>query len=123
MKIIHNKLIRDNIPEIIERDNKTCKVRVLDDAEYLACLKDKLLEEGNEVTHAIGSLFNHLEDFLNHIIWRKHPHHKDFEHALVLRYEGFKENLGMISRSLSYGLLLFSLGLCATLIYLLLSML
>ena len=49
MKIIHNKLIRDNIPEIIEKDNKTCKVRVLDDAEYLACLKDKLLEEGNEV--------------------------------------------------------------------------
>lgn len=52
MKVIHNKLIRDNIPEIVERDNKTCKVRVLDDAEYLACLKDKLLEEGNEVKNA-----------------------------------------------------------------------
>lgn len=52
MKVIHNKLIRDNIPEIIERDNKTYKVRVLDDAEYLACLKDKLLEEGNEVKNA-----------------------------------------------------------------------
>lgn len=80
------------------------------------------LEEGNEVTHALGVFFNGLEEILNHVIWRKHPHHKDFEHALVLRYDGFKENLGMISRSLSYGLLLFSLGLCATLLYLLLSM-
>ena len=80
------------------------------------------LEEGNEVTHALGVFFNGLEEILNHVIWRKHPHHKDFEHALVLRYDGFKENLGMISRSLSYGLLLFCLGLCATLLYLLLSM-
>ena len=52
MKIVHNKLIRDNIPEIIEMDNKTCCVRVLDDQEYLACLKDKLLEDGNEVKNA-----------------------------------------------------------------------
>lgn len=52
MKIIHNKLVRDRIPEIIEKDNKTCKVRVLDDFEYLECLKSKLLEEGNEVKNA-----------------------------------------------------------------------
>lgn len=81
------------------------------------------LEEGNEVTHAVGTFLNKLERFLNYTIWRNHPHKKDFEHDLVLRLSSFKENTGMITRSLSYGLLLFSLGLCATLIYLLLSML
>ena len=80
------------------------------------------LEEGNEVTHAVGTFFNKLERLLNYTIWRNHPHKKDFEHALVLKLSSFKENSGMISRSLSYGLLLFSLGLCATLIYLLISM-
>ncbi len=80
------------------------------------------LEEGNEATHAVGSFLNRVEEFLNMTIWRNHPHKKDFEHSLVLKYSAFKENMGMISRSLSYGLLLFSLGLCATLIYLLLSM-
>ena len=80
------------------------------------------LEEGNEATHAIGTFLNKLEAFLNYTIWRKRPHKRDFEHYLVLKYSAFKEYSGMISRSLSYGLLLFSLGLCATLIYLLLSM-
>ena len=80
------------------------------------------LEEGNEATHAVGTFLNKVESFLNFTIWRKHPHKLDFEHYLVLKYSAFKENSGMISRSLSYGLLLFSLGLCATLIYLLLSM-
>ena len=80
------------------------------------------LEEGNEVTHAVGTFLNKVEAFLNFTIWRKHPHKRDFEHYLVLKYSAFKENSSMISRSLSYGLLLFSLGLCATLIYLLLSM-
>ena len=80
------------------------------------------LEEGNEMTHAVGTFLNKLERFFNYTIWRKHPHRKDFEHDLVLKLSSFKENTGMITRSLSYGLLLFSLGLCATLIYLLLSM-
>jgi hydrogenase-4 component B len=80
------------------------------------------LEEGNEMTHAVGTFLNKVERFLNYTIWRNHPHKKDFEHDLVLRLSSFKENAGMIGRSLSYGLLLFSLGLCATLIYLLLSM-
>ena len=89
---------------------------------YWKVLKHRLLEEGNEMTHAVGTFLNKVERFLNYTIWRNHPHKKDFEHDLVLRLSSFKENAGMIGRSLSYGLLLFSLGLCATLIYLLLSM-
>lgn len=50
MKHIHNKLVRDRIPEIIENDHKTCVTRILlNDDEYLVCLKSKLLEECHEV--------------------------------------------------------------------------
>lgn len=52
MKQIHNKLVRDRIPEIIENDHKTCATRILNDEEYLACLKSKLLEECHEVIDA-----------------------------------------------------------------------
>ena len=40
-----DKLVRDRIPEIIERNGGTCEVRVLDDAEYAARLDAKLAEE------------------------------------------------------------------------------
>lgn len=52
MKHIHDKLVRDRIPEIIENDHKTCATRILNDDEYLACLKSKLLEECHEVIEA-----------------------------------------------------------------------
>lgn len=77
------------------------------------------LEEGNEMTHALGSFLNTVEAILNRFIWKEHPRKKDFEHLLALKYSAFKENASFIGRSLSYGLILFCLGLCATLIYLL----
>ena len=54
MKHIHNKLVRDRIPEIIENDHKTCVTRILNDDENLKCLKNKLLEECHEVMNAEG---------------------------------------------------------------------
>ena len=81
----------------------------------------KELEEGNELTHTFGMVFNKTEGLLNHTIWREHPHEKDFEHRFALLYSGFKENISMIVRSLSYGLILFSVGLCGVLIYLLMT--
>ena len=79
------------------------------------------LEEGNAMTHVIGVTLNVLEELLNRTIWRHHEHRKDLEHWLVLKYEGFKENMTVIGRSLSFGLVLFCLGLCATLLYLLIA--
>lgn len=43
--IIYNKLVRDKIPEIIEKDGKTCTCSVLSDEEYLKKLDEKLGEE------------------------------------------------------------------------------
>lgn len=44
-EIIHNKLVRDNIPLIIEAAGKQAVTRVLPDEEYLAELDRKLTEE------------------------------------------------------------------------------
>ena len=77
------------------------------------------LEEGNALTHVIGVSLNVLEELLNKTIWRHHEHRKDLEHWFVLKYAAFKENATLIGRSLSFGLVLFSIGLCATLVYLL----
>jgi len=77
------------------------------------------LEEGNALTHVIGVSLNLLEELLNKTIWRHHEHRKDLEHWFVLKYAAFKENATLIGRSLSFGLVLFSIGLCATLVYLL----
>lgn len=77
------------------------------------------LEEGNALTHAVGLSLNKLENLLNKTIWKNHEHRKDLEHWFVLKSVAFKENATLIGRSLSFGLVLFSIGLCATLIFLL----
>ena len=79
------------------------------------------LDEGNEITYALGRIFNTTEHILNKSLWRKHPKRRDFVHYFAMRYASFKENFGFIERSLSYGLILFCVGLCAVLIYLLAS--
>lgn len=40
-----NKLVRDRIPEIIEKDGKKAVTRILDDEEYKIYLEKKLDEE------------------------------------------------------------------------------
>ena len=42
------KLVRDNIPQIIEASGRKAKTRVLDDEEYKGRLLGKLQEEVNE---------------------------------------------------------------------------
>ncbi len=45
---VYNKLVRDKIPEIIEKDNCKPNTRVLEETEYKKELDKKLLEEVNE---------------------------------------------------------------------------
>ena len=48
MKKAFNKLVRDNIPEIIKSDGKTCITEVLSADQYLKMLDAKLNEELTE---------------------------------------------------------------------------
>ena len=79
------------------------------------------LDEGNELTHGIGVLLNKLQEWLNFTIFRSKPKNTDYEHRMAMSFSSLKENAGFIGRSLSYGLILFCLGLCVVLIYLLVS--
>jgi predicted house-cleaning noncanonical NTP pyrophosphatase (MazG superfamily) len=49
---VHEKLVRDRIPEIITNSGRTPRVRRLDGAEVRQALFNKLIEESNELTAA-----------------------------------------------------------------------
>ena len=42
---VHNKLVRDKIPEIVEAAGKACVTHILSDDEYIVALETKLNEE------------------------------------------------------------------------------
>lgn len=55
MDRIYNKLVRDNIPDIIRANGETPVTRSLDDKEYKKALEEKLFEEYEEVISSEGS--------------------------------------------------------------------
>lgn len=77
------------------------------------------LKEGNTMTYMIGSVANAVCRIFNRTLWRRRPKETDYKHKMALDYWRMRETVYMITRSLSYGLIIFSIGLCATLIYLL----
>lgn len=50
--MMHQKLVRDNIPAIIEKNGETCVTRKLTDKEYETALAEKLQEEVKELLEA-----------------------------------------------------------------------
>lgn len=48
MEKIYNKLVRDKIPEIIERDGKLCLTETLSKEAYISALDKKIGEELSE---------------------------------------------------------------------------
>jgi len=52
MERVYNKLVRDNIPDIIKEKGETPVTRILDDATYKSELEKKLYEEYQEVLEA-----------------------------------------------------------------------
>lgn len=75
--------------------------------------------EGNAITAAVGKTLNRLQSLRNHLWGRKKQTHKDFVHLTAARVEDFRESFMIIQRSLSFGLLMFGIGLTLTLIYIL----
>ncbi len=63
-KIVYNKLIRDKIPEVIERAGKEFKTRVLNDEEYIEKVLEKINEETQELIEAKGreEIINEIAD-------------------------------------------------------------
>lgn len=49
---VFNKLVRDNIPQILEASGKTFTMRILASSEHLGEIKNKMLEESLEFQQA-----------------------------------------------------------------------
>lgn len=100
-KQVYDKLVRDRIPEIIRADGNSCGVRVLEDAEYLRRLEEKLKEELSEYLES-GQL-EELADLLEVMMalvkakgssWQELEHVRQDKHA---KRGGFAEKLLLVS--------------------------
>lgn len=95
----YNKLIRDKIPEIIKKDNKTPITHIASDKEYWEKLKEKLKEEVNEfiekdnkeefadileVIHAISDFKNFNKKKINKIREDKAKKRGRFKDKIIL---------------------------------------
>jgi len=97
------KLVRDQIPKIIEKSGRICRVRILEDAEYFLELKKKLVEEVNEfftetnleeladiveVTYALAKTIGHDVKKLDEVRLKKNAERGSFEQKLFLESIG-----------------------------------
>ncbi|MDY4516280.1 MAG: complex I subunit 5 family protein [Hominisplanchenecus sp.] len=76
------------------------------------------LPEGNAFTFTVGRLLNYCQKVRNRILHRDGKEDRDYVHFLAVKNEELRESHRIIQRSLSFGLMLFGIGLCLTLIYL-----
>jgi len=102
-KIYHKKLIRDKIPQIIEDNDGKYETRKLKGGEFEEELKEKLVEEAEEVGEAQG---NELEKELSDVLQvvKSIAELKDIEFSEVEKKQkqrkeergGFKKRLFLI---------------------------
>ena len=87
MKKYHNKLVRDNIPTIIQNNDKKCKIRYLNDSDYLIELKKKLVEEAKEVQSASNKkeIIEELADVYEIISYLKQIYHISEDELSIIK--------------------------------------
>ena len=97
--IEYQKLVRDKIPQIIRNSGAMPITRVLDDAEYLSCLENKLDEEVAEfhrdnnieeladileVVYALAETDGYSQDDLNRFCAEKRAERGGFHDRIFL---------------------------------------
>ena len=96
-EIIHRKLVRDRIPQIIGDAGKHCVTRILNDDEYIAALDRKLQEELQEYL-SDGSM-EELADLLEVMMAAAGARGHDFSEVEAIRREkadkrgGFRQRI------------------------------
>ncbi len=76
------------------------------------------LPEGTELTHMLACAASLFQSIGNLTFRRKHPVKTDYDHKFAMVHEEWAENSTMIARSMSFGLLLFCIGLILMIAYL-----
>ena len=95
MAKIYNKLVRDRIPEIIEKDGEVPFTKILSDEEYKEELKKKLREEAEELILAKDNdeLIKEIGDVLEVLEYIEKSFGLDKEKILKIKKER-KQNRG-----------------------------
>ncbi len=78
------------------------------------------LSEGTVFTYQLGRLMNKIEEWIEKKFPNEKRRHHEFIHELAMIHLEIRENRMVITRSLSFGLILFCVGLILTTVYLLL---
>ncbi len=73
---------------------------------------------GNGFTYLLGCFLDGIAELLNRTVYRNHPREHHFVGRLAGDWDGMEETRRRMTHSLSFTLLAFGLGLCATLVYL-----
>ncbi|MBR5406087.1 MAG: sodium:proton antiporter [Lachnospiraceae bacterium] len=73
---------------------------------------------GNAFTHALGIFMNRIVLLLNKTVRRKEPKQINYEEKLAFSLETIVKTSRLTSRSVSFGLMMFSFGCMFTLVYL-----
>ncbi|MBQ8618054.1 MAG: sodium:proton antiporter [Clostridia bacterium] len=75
---------------------------------------------GNPLTDTVGGAADKFAELLNHTVFKGHPHAHHYTGKLAGWWNGMMAAMRKMTHTMSYGLLLFGIGMCVTFIYLLL---
>lgn len=81
--------------------------------------KKRPIEVGTRFTYFLGTIMDDIVKFLNRYILKKRPIKTSFVNFFALSHKEVNRTSRLVTRSVSFGLLMFSIGLMMTLIYLL----
>jgi hydrogenase-4 component B len=76
------------------------------------------LSEGTAFSHACACIAEWWQNLLNATFRKKNPRTVDYDHKFAIWHEEWAENNTVIARSMSFGLLMFCIGLIITVAYL-----
>ncbi len=96
MKRVYNKLVRDLIPEIIQKSGNRCVISTLDEQNYAIELEKKLLEEANE--YVMDKTAEELADILEVIYSLAKLKGVTKEELEEIRLKKFEERGGFYGR-------------------------
>lgn len=91
-----NKLVRDRIPEIIEKSNRKCETVILDPEHYTRELQTKLKEEIQEYIEAQN--LEELADILEVVFALAKIHGATEQELLTVRNQKLEERGGFDNR-------------------------
>lgn len=93
---VYNKLVRDNIPDIIEAGNKKCKTEIVKGEELARLLNEKLQEEVDE--YIVSGEIEELADIMEVIHSILHNRGVTVEELEAIRLRKKEERGGFSKR-------------------------